>query len=379
MGHRGCRTNLNIPENSLQAFAFAVEHGAHAVELDVSLSADGVLTVMHDNTVDRTCEGHGEVGEMMFACINGLRFRKTGKRTPEHEPVEPESVKRQRWNAPTTTHAAAAAAATPHPAGRAGSVEERDAAECECGEEWLPRLPFPPSLLPGERVTGPPSLEQVVRLVQQHGLRLMIELKEWRRPELLFERLLQLYAAYPYLQQHSFVATFNPYHLYRLRSLQPSLPTCLLYCRDCLQWYHTDGSREMQLPALINTRPVRWLLDQALLQSIPLVAAFLRPACLGPQNVLLSIERCEAFRLQGVLMYVWCVNRSCELQLWSQEGAVVGTDFVFPLRDSRAEGEEARDGQLHYTLQDERRWQEELKQQSGGGEGQARRALTLDT
>ena len=388
MGHRGCRTNLNVPENSLLAFAYAVEHGAHAIELDCSLSADGVIVCMHDGSVERTCEGSGEVGELSFAAINALRFRSTGKRMAEHEPVgEPEMDKRRRWNAPSTTRSSGAAAATD---GQGGMEDEEEG----CGEEWAPTLPYPSSLLP-ERLCGPPSLEQVVRFVQHHGLRVMIEVKEYRRPHLLFQRLLELYDAYPYLWRHSYVATFNPWHIYCLRSLQPTLPTCLLYCRGCLEWYHTDGSREMQLPAPLNHRPVRWLLDELLLHSIPLVATFLRPACLGPHDVLLSIEQCEMFRRQGVMMYVWCVNRRCELQLWSEEGAVVGTDFVFPLRDVKGEGKEVREGRMEWTLQDERRWQEEIKeqhmqlhtqpvaeQQQGmqgiGADGKARSALIVD-
>ena len=238
-----------------------MEHGAHAIELDCSLSLDGVITCMHDGGVERTTYGQGEVGALSFKTINALTFRKTGKPQPEHEPVEPDAEKRKRWNAPTSRSGA--------PSPITGEPEE------ECGDDWTPSLPFPATLLPEESVTGPPSLEQVVRFAQHHGLRVMIEIKEYRRPALLLEKLLALYAQYPYLQAHSYVATFNAYHIYRLRSLAPRLPTCLLYCRDCLQWYHTDGSREMQLPALLNHRPVRWLLDQLLLHSIPLVAAFL--------------------------------------------------------------------------------------------------------
>ena len=57
--HRGARREA--PENTLPAFELAVAQGADGIELDVQLSADGVVVVMHDESVDRTTDGHGPV------------------------------------------------------------------------------------------------------------------------------------------------------------------------------------------------------------------------------------------------------------------------------------------------------------------------------
>ena len=57
--HRGARREA--PENTLTAFGLAVAQGADGIELDVQLSADGVVVVMHDETVDRTTNGSGPV------------------------------------------------------------------------------------------------------------------------------------------------------------------------------------------------------------------------------------------------------------------------------------------------------------------------------
>ncbi len=73
IAHRGASGYL--PENTLAAFRLAVEQGADAVELDVHLSADGYLVVMHDPTVDRTTDGHGYVRDMTLAEIRRLRSR----------------------------------------------------------------------------------------------------------------------------------------------------------------------------------------------------------------------------------------------------------------------------------------------------------------
>lgn len=59
--HRGA--SADSPENSLAAFAGAVVQGADAVELDVHLSADKVVVVIHDQTVDKTTSGSGRVDE----------------------------------------------------------------------------------------------------------------------------------------------------------------------------------------------------------------------------------------------------------------------------------------------------------------------------
>jgi glycerophosphoryl diester phosphodiesterase len=59
IAHRGyCR---RYPENTLSAFAAAFEAGAQMIELDVSLTKDGQLVVIHDATVNRTTNGRGPV------------------------------------------------------------------------------------------------------------------------------------------------------------------------------------------------------------------------------------------------------------------------------------------------------------------------------
>jgi len=59
IGHRGAKGIC--PENTRAAFLKAVELGCDAVELDVQLTADGGLVVIHDATLDRTTDGRGPV------------------------------------------------------------------------------------------------------------------------------------------------------------------------------------------------------------------------------------------------------------------------------------------------------------------------------
>ena len=60
--HRGA--SLYAPENTLAAFELAAQQGADAIELDVKLSADGEVVVIHDQTVDRTTDGIGKVNHL---------------------------------------------------------------------------------------------------------------------------------------------------------------------------------------------------------------------------------------------------------------------------------------------------------------------------
>lgn len=60
------------PENTLEAFQAAVALGVDFVEFDVRCSSDGVPVIMHDSTVDRTTNGHGEVGALSLAELRAL-------------------------------------------------------------------------------------------------------------------------------------------------------------------------------------------------------------------------------------------------------------------------------------------------------------------
>lgn len=68
--HRGYSSVT--PENSLAAYAAAMRTGAEFVEIDVHTTADGVPVVMHDQTVDRTTNGTGDVALLDAGYLAGL-------------------------------------------------------------------------------------------------------------------------------------------------------------------------------------------------------------------------------------------------------------------------------------------------------------------
>ena len=70
IAHQG--GNLERPDETLAAFAYAVGIGAHVLELDVHLSADDELIVIHDDTVDRTTDGRGRVRDLALDELKAL-------------------------------------------------------------------------------------------------------------------------------------------------------------------------------------------------------------------------------------------------------------------------------------------------------------------
>jgi glycerophosphoryl diester phosphodiesterase len=70
IAHRG--SSGTHPENTLPAFLAAAEEGADMCELDVQATRDGAVVVLHDDTVDRTTNGHGAVADLTLAEIQLL-------------------------------------------------------------------------------------------------------------------------------------------------------------------------------------------------------------------------------------------------------------------------------------------------------------------
>ncbi len=68
--HRGA--SAFAPENTLAAFELAVIQNADAIELDAKLSADGQVVVIHDQSVDRTTDGAGQVLELPLSALKEL-------------------------------------------------------------------------------------------------------------------------------------------------------------------------------------------------------------------------------------------------------------------------------------------------------------------
>ena len=84
VGHRGL---MGVePENTLRSFRRADREGVDVIELDLHLSKDGELVVMHDAEVDRTTDGSGPIREFTLAELRTLDAG-LGERVPTFDEV----------------------------------------------------------------------------------------------------------------------------------------------------------------------------------------------------------------------------------------------------------------------------------------------------
>ena len=72
--HRGF--SGKYPENTILAFQKAIEVGADGIELDVQLTKDGEVVIIHDETIDRTTDGKGYVVDYTYEELS--KFRAAG-------------------------------------------------------------------------------------------------------------------------------------------------------------------------------------------------------------------------------------------------------------------------------------------------------------
>ena len=81
--HRG--GTIDHPENTLEAFQSAVDHGFEYLETDVHASRDGELYAFHDDDLDRVAGIPGAIGDLDSSELDGLRF--DGYRLPRFDEV----------------------------------------------------------------------------------------------------------------------------------------------------------------------------------------------------------------------------------------------------------------------------------------------------
>lgn len=73
IAHRG--NHVSVPENSLASYEEAIKCGADYVEIDLRTSKDGLLMILHDDTVDRMTNGAGKVAEKTWAELQSLQLK----------------------------------------------------------------------------------------------------------------------------------------------------------------------------------------------------------------------------------------------------------------------------------------------------------------
>lgn len=85
IAHRGA--GKLAPENTLAAFRLGAQHGWRMFECDAKLSADGVLFLLHDDTLERTTNGQGVAGERPWGALAQLDAGGWHSRAHAGEPI----------------------------------------------------------------------------------------------------------------------------------------------------------------------------------------------------------------------------------------------------------------------------------------------------
>jgi len=85
IAHRGA--SAYAPENTMSAIKKAVQMGSDGIELDVQLSKDGHVVVIHDTTVNRTSNGTGRVNELTLEQLKALDFGSWFSAEFRNEPI----------------------------------------------------------------------------------------------------------------------------------------------------------------------------------------------------------------------------------------------------------------------------------------------------
>ncbi|WP_270293246.1 glycerophosphodiester phosphodiesterase family protein [Bacteroides xylanisolvens] len=65
----------NAPENSLQAYKSCIDAGFDGIEIDVQMTKDSIIVMMHDQTIDRTTTGTGKVSDYTWAELKDLKLK----------------------------------------------------------------------------------------------------------------------------------------------------------------------------------------------------------------------------------------------------------------------------------------------------------------
>lgn len=91
--HRGC--SYDYPENTLLSFSKAAElldQGLSGIETDIQLTKDGHMVVIHDESIDRTTDGHGCVRDYTLEELKRFNIYSGDPEHPEHIPTIEEAL-----------------------------------------------------------------------------------------------------------------------------------------------------------------------------------------------------------------------------------------------------------------------------------------------
>ncbi len=94
MTHRAHTSDRTVPENSVSSVEDAIDSGAEVIECDTHVTSDGVVVVCHDQTINATTNGTGDITKMTYAELQQYNLKdRNGRVTDEKMPTLEEFLK----------------------------------------------------------------------------------------------------------------------------------------------------------------------------------------------------------------------------------------------------------------------------------------------
>jgi glycerophosphoryl diester phosphodiesterase len=179
-GHRG--SPIRQPENTIASMVQAKKEGADLIEFDVSLTKDGIVVILHDDTLDRTTNFTGPVRNYLFKDLS-------------------------------TVNCAAKFAPTQQ-------IANNDSANIAATQASMP------------------TLEEIVKWSKENNMKMLFDVKD--SDAILVEQLNTLFDKYD-LYETGIVCSFFPIVVYRIKKLCPKILTGITWRRWCYSFADLAG------------------------------------------------------------------------------------------------------------------------------------------
>jgi glycerophosphoryl diester phosphodiesterase len=151
--HRGA--GKRVPENTLAAFRYGAARGYRMIECDAKLSADGVVFLLHDATLERTTNGSGRADALTWRELSQLDAGSWHSAPCAGEPL-PTLVAVARWCRANDVALNIEIKPTPGRERETGAAVALEAKAQGCGADVKPLLSsFAPDALEGARIAAP--------------------------------------------------------------------------------------------------------------------------------------------------------------------------------------------------------------------------------
>lgn len=262
-GHRGA--GLDMPENTLSAFRLCRSRGADGIEIDVEFTSDEVAIILHDDTVDRTTDGTGEIGRISFSEARNLN------------------------------------AAAKH---AKSSI-------------------LPPEKLPTLEETLTLCLEIGLHVFIEVKSAAFSGMKH---ATLAADVISDLYSRFPKLYSTAMVCSFDPRVLYVLRKRNPSIVTAMIW-RPWVNSYNLDGTPKVQgAPLRTFLVSVYDVIHSYVLHGF--LWYFLGFSIMSTNKNDLSANSINWWRARGIVPVTWTVNTQAEKDFFARHGVPVMTDSM---------------------------------------------------